>query len=161
MGGGQQIPSERVRAHTTKTPKRLGEADSAAVGSAMAAGSAPGVQPRSRGLIFSTPGTREGLRLIDNLGSLTPDGTRYYQTSCPNEGFDCGQEPVRRRARVQNKFLGGSPATVQSWDGVRRRWRFTKLGQFTAIQKISPSLLSRHREPGPAYRKYLLRRECS
>ena len=30
---------------------------------------------------------------------------------------------------MQIKLLDGSMATVRSWDGVKRRWRFTKIGQ--------------------------------
>ena len=108
------------------------EADSAAVDSAIAAGLAPRGHPRGRGLLLSIPGKRQGLRLIDDHGSLTPSGTYYYQTTghaAPNKGFDYSQEPIRRGARVQIRLLDGSLATVRSWDGVKRRWRFTKIGQ--------------------------------
>ncbi len=113
-------------------PKRLREADSAAVDSAIAAGSAPPAQPRGRGLILPIPGKKRGPPLIDNHGSLTPGGTYYYQTTglaAPNKAFDYSQEPVRRGARVKMRLLDDLPATVRSRDGVRRRGRFTKLGQ--------------------------------
>ncbi len=69
--------------------------------------------------------------MIDDHGVLTKDGTYDYQTAghaAPNKGFDYSQELVRREVRVQIKLLDGSLATVRRWVGVRRRWRFTKLG---------------------------------
>ncbi len=113
-------------------PKRPREADTEAVDSAIAAGFSPRAQPRSRGLVLSVLGRKQGLRLIDNHGALTPDGTYYYQITglaVPDKGFDYSQEPVRRGARMQIKLLDGSPATVRAWDVVGRRWCVTKLGQ--------------------------------
>ena len=72
------------------------------------------------------------MRIIDDHGALTPDGTYYYQTTghaAPNKGFDYSQEPIRRGARVQIKLPDGSMSTVRTWDGGKRRWRFTKIGQ--------------------------------
>ena len=112
-------------------PKRMREADPAAVDSAIAAGSAPRAPPRGRGLLLTIPGRRQGLRLIDDHGALTTDGTYYCQTAglaAPDKGFDYNQEPIRRGARVQIKLLDGSMATVRSWDGVKRRWRFSNIG---------------------------------
>ena len=108
------------------------EADSAAVDSTIAAGSAPRAPPRDRGLLLTIPGRRQGLRLIDAHGSLTPNGTYYYETTghaAPNKGFDYNQVPIRRGARVQIKLLDGSSATAKTWDGVKRQWHFTKIGQ--------------------------------
>ena len=113
-------------------PNGLREADEQAVNSAIAVGSAPRAPPRGRGLLLTVPGPRQGLHIIDDHGTLTPRGTYYYQTtghSAPNRGFDYSQELVRRGARVQIKLLDGSMATVRTWDGVKRRWRFSKLGQ--------------------------------
>ncbi len=47
----------------------------------------------------------------------------------PDGGFDCSQEPTRRGARIHVRLLNEPQATVRSWDGVKRQWRFTKLGQ--------------------------------
>ncbi len=111
-------------------PKRVIENDSSAVVSDAAARLASRMQPGSRGLIHSAPGTRQGLRLIDDHGSLTPDGTYYDQTTghaSADKRFDYSQEPIRRGARMQIKLLDVSLATVRSWDGVKRRWRSTKI----------------------------------
>ena len=72
------------------------------------------------------------MRLIDEHGTLTAAGTYYYDTTgsvAPDRRFDYSQEPTRCGARIQIRLLDGSLATVRSWDGVKRQWRFTKLGQ--------------------------------
>ena len=43
---------------------------------------------------------------------------------------------------MQIKLLDGSPATVRSWDGVRRMGRFTKLGQLFCRDSKDPYVVT-------------------
>ena len=111
-------------------PKRLRVADQNAVDAAIAANGAPRAPKRSRGLILTIPGGGHR-RLMDDRGALTAAGTYYYEAtaqSAPDRRIDFTQEPIRKGARLRIKLRDGTEGTIRTWDGVQRRWRFTKLG---------------------------------
>ena len=69
---------------------------------------------------------------MDGNGSLTEAGEYYYATTeqrAPTARLDYGQQPERRGSRATVKLLDGRKATVRSWDPVRSKWRYTKLGK--------------------------------
>ncbi len=111
--------------------RRLSSSDKAALNAAIAAHEQPRAPRGARGLILSIPGGR-ARKLMDTRGSLTALGEYYYEATAqraPNRNFDYNQEPQRRGTRVQVSLLDGQKATVRTWDGVKKAWRFTKTGQ--------------------------------
>jgi hypothetical protein len=72
------------------------------------------------------------MRLIDECDTLADARTYPTRTTgnvAPDRGFDYTQVPTRRGPHIQMKPLDGSQATVRRWDGMKRQWRFAKLGQ--------------------------------
>ncbi len=64
-------------------------------------------------------------------GGLTAEGRYFFPKTgqeAPDAGFGWKQEPSRRGPKVQIKLLNGNTSAVRVWDGVKRDWRFTKLG---------------------------------
>ncbi len=107
--------------------KRLGGADKKKADAATAASSMPRAPTGGRGLLLSIPGRRQGMRLVDEHGTLAAGGTYYCETTgsvAPDRRFEYIQKPTRREARIQTRLLDGSQSTVQSWDGEKRQGRF-------------------------------------
>ena len=113
------------------TNRRLLDSVKAAIDAAVASNQQPRAPKAARGLVLSIPGGR-ARKIMDTKGNLTPAGKYFYEKTsqqAPNRGFDFNQEPTRRGNRVQASLLDGQRATVRTWDGVQRKWRFTKAGQ--------------------------------
>ena len=69
--------------------------------------------------------------MIKDDGERTADGHYFYEKTgqtVPKAGFDWKQTPTRRGPKAQTKLLNGAAASVQIWDAINRKWRFTKLG---------------------------------
>lgn len=112
--------------------QRLRQSDKAALDAAIAANHQPRAQKGSKGLLLSIPNAKARKLMDGKTGSLTAAGKYYYEKIAqepPNRGFDYGQAPTRVGTRVQATLWDGSKATVRTWDGVRRQWRFTKAGK--------------------------------
>ena len=106
--------------------KRMRESVEAAI----AAGEEPRPPTRGPGLVLRTPGGK-ARRLIDPSGHLTPAGAHYYETTArdpPSAGIDPTAAPTIQGSRRVVKLLNGKTAAVSIWDGVQRKWRFTRLG---------------------------------
>ena len=100
------------------------------VNAAIVAGEEPRAPTRGPGLILRIPGGK-ARRLIETNGHLTPAGAHFYERTArepPTAGIDPTAAPTRQGARLLIKLLNGKTSAVRTWDGVQRRWRFTRLG---------------------------------